>query len=484
MTSRKKFGQFFTPTVVAATLVKWAVKRRNDRILDPSCGDGEFLALHPYSVGIEIDAKHAHAARQRAEASLVHQADFFAWAEQTQERFDAAVGNPPFIRYHGFTGETRDSALRLSSRIGADLPQLSSSWAPFIAVAASLLKKGGRLAFIVPAEIGHASYATPLLRALAHSFDLVHIIAVKKKIFPDLSEDAWLLYADGFGGSTRTIGFSAVDHFEHFREPSAPMLRVGLDGLNQANGKLRRWLLPGAALELYEQFEASPDTYRMGSIADVGIGYVTGANDFFHLRPSQARAMNIPDGFLKVAVRRGEFLPPSNTLTRGHVRSWLANDEPVLLLHLNGNERLPGKIKDYLTSATAKKVREAYKCRNRDPWYAVPGVIVPDGFLTYMSGTNAQIVKNSAGCVATNSVHVVKLRNGHTFTALQNQWDNPVTTLSCEIEGHPLGGGMLKIEPGEARRILLSRVTAGKNREIANILHDGIQAMRAWRHMA
>ncbi len=484
MSLKKKFGQFFTPPVVAATLVRWAVRSRKDRILDPSCGDGEFLALHPYSVGIEIDPAHAHAARRKSEASLVHQADFFTWAEQTQERFDAAVGNPPFIRYQGFAGEVRDRALRLSSRIGANLPQLSSSWAPFIAVAASLLKKGGRLAFIVPAEIGHASYGTPLIQALANSFDLVHIIAVRSKIFPDLSEDAWLLYADGFGGSTHTIGFSAVDHFEHFREPSVPMHRVSLDGLNRANGKLRRWLLPGAALELYERFEASPDTYRLGSIAEVGIGYVTGANDFFHLRPSQARAMNIPDSFLKVAVRKGEFLPPSHTLTSGHVRSWLVNDEPVLLLHLNGDVRLPEKIKDYLTSATAKKVREAYKCRNRNPWYAVPGVVVPDGFLTYMSGTNVQLVKNSAGCVATNSVHVVKLRNGHTFSSLQNQWNNPITTLSCEIEGHPLGGGMLKIEPGEARRILLTRQTAEREPKAAHILYEGIHAMRTWRHMA
>lgn len=483
MTSKKKFGQFFTPAAVAKTLVRWAVRSRNDRILDPSCGDGEFLALHPYSVGIEIDADHACAARQRAGASLVHQADFFTWAEQTRERFDAAVGNPPFIRYHGFTGETRDRALRLSARIGAELTQLSSSWAPFIAVAANLLKKGGRLSFIVPAEIGHAGYAAHLLNALANSFDLVHIIAVRNKIFPDLSEDAWLLYADGFGGSTHSIGFSAVDNFEHFKNPSIPMHRVGLDGLNRANGKLRRWLLPGSALELYERFEASPYTYRLGSIADVGIGYVTGANDFFHLRPSQARAMNIPDGFLKVALRKGEFLPSSNTLTANHVRSWLANDEPVLLLHLSGETRLPANIKNYLSSETAKKARGAYKCRNRDPWYAVPGVVVPDGFLSYMTGTSVQLVRNSARCVATNSVHVVRLRNDRTFTAIQNQWDNPLTTLSCEIEGHPLGGGMLKIEPGEARRILLSGMIAERDRETANILHDGIHAMRSWRHM-
>src|SRR2546430_10689129 len=63
---RKELGQFFTPESVARTLVSWAVQKPSDRLLDPSCGDGEFLACHRRSVGIEIDAAHGMRARQRA----------------------------------------------------------------------------------------------------------------------------------------------------------------------------------------------------------------------------------------------------------------------------------------------------------------------------------------------------------------------------------------------------------------------------------
>ena len=36
---------------------------------------------------------------------------------------------------------------------------------------------------------------------------------------------------------------------------------------------------------------------RLGSVARVGIGYATGANDFFHLRPSVAAALEeLPGG--------------------------------------------------------------------------------------------------------------------------------------------------------------------------------------------
>lgn len=478
----KRFGQYFTPEDVAQTLVRWAVRGRNDRILDPSCGDGEFLVCHPYAVGIEIDGKHAATARERAPASLVHESDFFAWAEQTHERFDAVVGNPPFIRYQGFAGDTRMRALRLAKHIGADLPQLSSSWAPFIAGAASLLRQGGRLSFVVPAEIGHATYAVPLIRALASSFARLHIVAIREKVFKNLSEDAWLLFADGFGGATRCIELSDLARFKVSSHPPAAFRRVSLDAWERCRGRLRRWLLPDNVLAAYEALEESAQTYRLGSIADVGIGYVTGANDFFHLRPSLTRALGIPPDLLKVTVRKGELLPPSSNLTRQHVRNWLENDEPVYLLHLEGKKSLPKSVRDYLASAAGKTAQQAYKCRVRDPWYVIPGVTVPDAFLTSMFGERAQLVRNGTGCVATNSVHVVSLRKKRSYLSLQQAWGSTLTRFSCEVEGHPLGGGMLKIEPREAQRILLPRPALEYDSSLERLLNEGVRTMRQWRH--
>ena len=479
---KKRLGQFFTPEDVARTLVRWAVRKRNDRILDPSCGDGEFLIWHPHSVGIEIDGKHAATARERAPASLVHEADFFAWAGQTHERFDAVVGNPPFIRYQGFVGEMRLKALALAKRIGADLPQLSSSWAPFIAAAAGLLRRGGRLSFVVPAEIGHSTYAVPLIRAIAKSFSCVHLIAIREKVFRNLSEDAWLLFADGFGGCTQVVDLSVLDRFEASSEPPPPLRRVSLDAWERCRGRLRRWLLPDRVLAAYEAVEQSNQTYRLGSVADVNIGYVTGANDFFHLRPSRARVLGIPPELLKITVRRGQLLPPGANLTRQHIRNWLNNDEPVHLLHLHGKMSLPRSVRDYLASEAAQVARQAFKCRIRDPWYVIPNVTVPDGFLTSMSGDRAQLVRNGTECVATNSVHVVTMRKKGTFMSLQQGWRSSLATLSCEVEGHPLGGGMLKIEPREAQRILLPKPGFGNDALQDEVFREGISIMRAWRH--
>src|SRR6476660_7016602 len=116
--SQKHRGAYFTPEDVAATLIGWAVRSPRDRLLDPSCGDGQFIAGHRNSVGIEQDGHSAGEAMQRAPWEVVHEGDFFTWAAETTERFECAAGNPPFIRYQTFKGDVRERALNLCRRLG------------------------------------------------------------------------------------------------------------------------------------------------------------------------------------------------------------------------------------------------------------------------------------------------------------------------------------------------------------------------------
>jgi hypothetical protein len=163
------------------------------------------------------------------------------------------------------------------------------------------------------------------------------------------------------------------------------------------------------------------------------------------------------------------------------VEEWRRRDTPMLLLRLCSKDVLPAAVCRYLDSTAGKEARKRYKCRTRSPWYAVPDVVVPDAFLSYMSGQRPSLVANQAGCSCTNSVHAVTLSGKMRLGELQRAWEQPLTALSCEIEGHPLGGGMLKIEPREATRILLARNPASLQRN-QDLIDDGIHTMRRWRH--
>jgi len=479
ITDRKSRGQYYTPDAVAASLVKWAVRNQSDRLLDPSCGDGRFLAHHGNATGVDSSQDALQTAKIRCPRARTVLSDFFLWAEDAGDKYDAVVGNPPFIRYQRFNGPIRERALLLARKQGVELSRLSSSWAPFLVVACGLLSPGGRIAFVVPAELGHAPYAAPVLEFLFRKFDIVNVVAIREKIFPDLSEDAWLLYADGFGGSTNRIGLTIWPRFKSSATPPKPNRWVGLEDWKRGGCRLRKHLLPSEVLAQYNWALDQTGVVSLGSLAKVSIGYVSGDNDFFHLSPSQAAELGIPNDLLRVSIRNGAQLRPRR-VDDETVRAWVEADLRVLLLNLAGAKKLPAGVRAYLASDAGERAKERYKCRMRTPWYAVPDVRSPDGFLTYMNGRDPEIVLNRADCVCTNSLLAVRLMANAPVSKLVRGWRQPLARLSQELEGHPLGGGMLKLEPGEASRVHLPL------RSIRNLddqlLEEGIGLMRSWRH--
>ena len=480
---QKTDGAYYTPESIVQTLLKWAIHDETERFLDPSCGDGRFIGGHKNSVGIEQDATAAQAAMERAPWALVHEGDFFAWAAETAERFTAVGGNPPFIRYQTFKGEVRARAIALCNRLGARFNGLASSWAPFLIASTSVLQAGGRMAFVVPAEIGHAPYAAPVLEYLAAHFEAVHVVAYREKLFPELSEDCWLLYAEGFGGQTNHLRFTALPSFQPSNSPPAAFNVVNIDEWKQSwNRRLRPYLLSASIRDIYRSTLNDQNTRRMRELAAVGIGYVSGANSFFHLRPSEATKWKIPDVLLRPTVRKAEYLT-GKRLTTAAVEKWRRADDQVLLLSIPKNVELPRSVRKYLETDEAILAQGAFKCRNRSPWYSVPDVKTPEFFLTYMSGLTPNLVRNDAGCTCTNSVHAVSFHSAEAAKALTLVWRSEYLQLSCELEGHPLGGGMLKLEPGEAAQIIVpSPETIGKLPPASIIEAVGI--MRQWRHYA
>jgi len=145
-------------------------------------------------VGIEIDGPTVDALRAMIpDTTTIIQSDFFELEDCGG--FDAVIGNPPFVRYQRFTGADRHLALRRAAEAGVALPELSSSWAPFVVHSAQLLRPGGRLAMVAPAEITYSGYGQKVLAYLVSAFDEVTLIRFERLLFPTLGEDTVLLLA-------------------------------------------------------------------------------------------------------------------------------------------------------------------------------------------------------------------------------------------------------------------------------------------------
>ncbi|MGR9276234.1 hypothetical protein ACU8KI_16660 [Rhizobium leguminosarum] len=205
---------------------------------------------------------------------------------------------------------------------------------------------------------------------------------------------------------------------------------------------------------------------------------MSGANEFFHLSSSQAAEHQIPAEFLAPTVRRGKFLT-GDVIDDEKFSAWKVADEACTLLLIPPTRELPEAITRYLDSERGLEARRSYKCRIRPFWYSVPGVIRPDYFLQYMAGSEVWLARNDAAAACTNSIHAVQITDVQKAASALPQWTSALTKLSCELEGHPLGGGMLKLEPREASRLLFEPACGP-----TELFRDAIEVMRQWRHSA
>lgn len=460
---RKSRGAFFTPAVLADELTMWAIRTDADLVLEPSCGEASFLAsagrrlrdlgskcLVDQLHGVEMH--HSSAARARSVLSgldidaQLFVGDFYDY--QAPPCFDAVVGNPPYVRYQGFTGLARLKAQQAALAQGVRLTKLASSWAAFVIQAASFLKPDGRLGLVLPAELLSVNYARDVRRYLMSRFKKVELITFTERVFPDVMEEVVLLRAEGLG---------PTDHFEIYRA-------ADLEDLNRLEelrcvwvppdpyGKWTAALIDSVAGELYAQVSTSREFAPLQTWGETSLGMVTGNNKYFTLTAEQVGQLQLsPSDLLPIA-------PPGSRHLRGISFTSAARD---LLTLENGrvylfNPSTSGPSPEaarYIEWGEEQGVDGAYKCRVRAPWWKVPLVEVPDMFLTYMNHLTPRLIDNRARVRQLNSVHGVYLREevrGLGKDLLVVAALNTVTMLGAELLGRSYGGGILKVEPKEA----------------------------------
>jgi adenine-specific DNA methylase len=490
LTAQKALGAFYTSDSVARFLVRWAIKDPNDTVLDPSCGAGVFLfaaveqlkRLRGHSAlvyGVDLDVDALKTARQLNPHCKFLCEDFFSLERKDLPEISAVVGNPPFIRYQSFNGAVRESAIECARRAGVELPRLTSSWAPFLIHAAQFVRPGGRLAMVVPAEIGHAQYAQNVLQYLVNRFGNIRVCLFRKKLFPELSEDTHLLLASERGGSSTRIGISAFENLEQAVDEPEIQEQVEVALLSAGKLRLVHHVIPRRTRELYKSLSETSGVERLGQVADVGIGYVTGFNDFFHLSENEAATWQIPKEFLRPAV---DSLVDHCGLEFS-VADWnsrkLAGEKVYLLLApCRNSKKFPRMLNHYLQYGRKLGAHLRFKCRVREPWFHVPHVRVASCFLSYMSGSIPKLVLNPEGYVAPNTLHLVQFLKGREPKQFASGWYSSLSRLSCEMEGHALGGGMLKLEPTEAERILIAAPSLTKTKSMVGEINSLLRANR------
>lgn len=166
--------------------------RREETVLDPGCGTGEFIdgvirwckrqgRPLPRITGVESDSRHIPLLRSKYEglrAVHIEHADFLTDRRAT---YDFIVGNPPYVAITALseTEKARYRARYATARGRFDLYLL------FFEQALRSLAPGGRLVFITPEKYLYVETAGPL-RSLLAGYDIEEIRLVPEDTFGEL----------------------------------------------------------------------------------------------------------------------------------------------------------------------------------------------------------------------------------------------------------------------------------------------------------
>jgi adenine-specific DNA-methyltransferase len=466
--SRKGRGAFFTPQEVCNFLVGWAVRSKNDKILEPSCGEAEFMLsaasrlrqlggtasqsctnLH----GVEIHEPSARAAKQILQHAGfdcdIRIADFFDFP--AHQIYDVVLGNPPFVRYQQFSGTARAKGLEAALAQGVRLNLLANAWAPFVVHASQVLKPNGRLALVLPAELLTVKYAAEVRRFLLRRFASVKLVMFEELIFPHVLEEVVLLLAEGTGPTSSFELYQARNLADLHLLDHVPWTRFTPTNAD----KWTSALLSTQALATYQSVLTSGNFDNLLNWGESYLGAVTGNNKYFALTSKLATDLHLKEEELLPISPPGSRHLRGLTFTKKAWSDLSADGNRSYLFYPGTNELSPAAI-EYLSTGKATGVDNAYKCRVRKPWWRVPLVSIADLFLTYMDHLCPRLITNEAGVHHLNSLYGVKLRPnrrtvGRDLLPLSSL--NSITILGAEMIGRSYGGGILKLEPTEADQL-------------------------------
>ena len=459
--------------------------------MEPSCGDGVFLdaAVRRFGqlssrgltiannlTGVEIVAEEAAKARSRLSARLgmcaadmVKTGDFFGWWQQNaQPVFDVIIGNPPFIRYQSFPEPHRSIAMAIMGELGLSPNRLTNIWMPFVAAAAAILRPGGRLALVLPAELLQVSYAAQLRSFLTDRFARIDIVACNELFFENAEQEVVLLLADGALSQASETNVCCVTMTETAtvaeitdRRPDLVLAESQPKTIRHDHEKWLKYFLTERQITFMRELRDSTATTNMSTYANINVGVVTGKNEFFVLSSAQVAQLGL-DGYTTPLVSRSVQLKGAQ-FGKADWKALAAADARVHLLHITSanSSKLTDALLRYIHAGEEKVVHEGYKCSIREPWYAVPSVWNPDGFVFRQIHDFPRMVLNQAGATSTDTIHRLSCKadnNPERVIANTYSW---LTAASAEIEGRSYGGGVLELEPTEAERLLMPAMLNG-----------------------
>lgn len=444
----KKNGIYYTPDELAKFLVKPLIQKSHLSIFDPAYGEGSLLLaaeailkqkdatgnknLHIYG----CDTTPVNGYLKHLPSSHLLKLDFFEYP--LEHKFDVILMNPPYVRHHLISYSKIKRYQKIVAR-SCQLKLSSDLWAYFLVKSISHLKEGGSIGAILPWSFLQADYASGIRKWLSNHFGEIRVLALGADFFDKAQERILMVWLQHYGEPLRAIDISFSQHIS--------------DNLVYTKLDKAKWELQNVLFSRTYDIEMILTNYinhynfkKFEEYADVKIGVVTGADNFFIMSEREAKKV----GFLK------RHLVPIFTSSKEFSGFSLNGNDPAGRLILL-SPRYYGAYKSYIRGGIKENYHLRAHSTRREPWYSVELGQTPDAFFPYRATLLPYLVVNDRGVQCTNSIHRVYFRD---LSSTEKKWLQISLMavpgqLSVEAYSKTYGGGVLKIEPKSLKNAIV-----------------------------
>lgn len=463
--AEKLRGGFYTPEPIAEFVLRWGINGSKDfDILEPSCGDGVFLeqiAKHKLEfksiTAVELDeeeAKKAELINLKNKQIVID--DFHTYCNNTEKRFDLIVGNPPYIRYQFFDREQQVEAGDIFIRAGLTYSKLTNAWVSFVVGSSLLIKdQGGRIGFVLPAEILQVSFAQQLRNFIAHFYNTINIISFEKLVFPNIQQEVVLLLCEKNNSNEHNIEHIELRDASELQTLDVTRLKSSKKKIDFKSNKWTFYFLEQDEIDFLENIAKRRNIPTLEKFARVEVGITTGSNDFFTVPLTTVEEYELQD-YAKPMVGRSVQVNSVIFTEEDWKKNKFSKAKAHLLVFPDGNNlnKKNGAIK-YIAYGENLGIHKGYKTGIRDDWFVVPSLKISDALFIRRNNLYPRLIINQAEAYTTDTMHRVFVRPNTNIKALTASYYNSLSLAFTEVSGRSHGGGVLELMPNEAEKVLL-----------------------------
>ena len=465
---KKELGAYYTPAELCNFLCEWGITKSGDKILEPSFGSGNILQSasdvlsrlgnkHPKRnlYGCDIDGSVCTGVAKKGyyRSHLINK-DFLSVSARDfhVEKFDSVIANPPYVSVRGISKHQVTKGKAIAHDWGFNIDGKSSLWAYFIIHAMNFLKEDGRMAWVLPKNYLYSDYAKQLESFICKHFANITVCDIKESFFLDegTSERVVILLCSGFSKSPNSISCVVTKAF-------TPTLTEFVNNT---------WFFDDS--QGHQTFDFTSQKHlsvKLGEVADIKIGIVTGASKQVVISGITALENNIDPQYLLPIFAKSSNIN-SIFITKSHFSSLALTKDRINIIDIkkwnSHNEADYTRFYDSLPS----DIRSNTAVNGKKVWYSVANSLLSnertcDAFLTPMSKKFPRMIINQAKVDCTNSLYRLYIKEGNLFRESSKEltlqlvclaFYSSFTRLSIEYNAR-IHGKALKLEPSNYKKI-------------------------------